>query len=327
MLCVSVVIPAYNAARCLARALDSVLAQSEPQFEVLVVDDASTDATAALVQDFAARDRRVRLLRAPRNGGPGLARNQGIAASCGEWIALLDADDAFLPQRLERLAGLGDAHQADMVADNLLLTAPDPASDGEPPPGRPMFAAAQLPRLMSLGPRAFVEGNLLRPGAGGRIGFGYLKPLLRRSFLVRHGLAYDAARFSEDYLFYLRCLLHGASWIVTPEPLYAYTVDARSLTARHSADDLRWLATAEAGLLRTGAAAGDPRLRRSMVRHVRAVQRAHAWFGFATAIKDRDAVAAMSSLGRDPRNLVHVGREAIRALPQLLTRRRGAAVR
>ena len=305
MVRVSVVVPAYNAARCIARALQSALAQTEPDIEILVVDDASTDATASVAEAWAARDSRVRLLRAVRNGGPGLARNQGIAAARGEWIALLDADDAFLPRRLEHLAALGDRHQADMTADNLLLSGS----------GAPMFSRAQLPGETILDSRAFVEGNLLRPGAG-RIGFGYLKPLIRRTFLAEQEIAYDAARFSEDYLLYLRCLLNGARWVVTPEAMYEYTVDQASLTAQHSAGDLRLLADAETALMRSDAAVRDPRLARSMARHVRAVRRAYAWFSFATAIKQRDAGAALASLDRDPRNLLHVGREALRAAPR-----------
>ena len=311
---VSVVIPAFNAVGCIGRAIASVRAQSEADFEILVVDDASTDATPAVVGALAQDDSRIRLLRAPANGGPGLARNQAIEAARGAWIALLDADDAYLPKRLATLAELGERLGADMVADNLQLCT------GAPPrPGATMFAAAQLPeRLDAAG---FVRGNMYRGGAG-RLSLGYLKPLLRRSFLAGSGptdvLRYDAARFSEDYLFYLRCLLGGARWVLTPEPMYLYTVDPHSLTAAHSAQDLRHLAAAEQALLPR--AAGDPALQAGMRRHIRAVRRALAWFGFATALKRRDVRGAWASLDGDPGNVLHIGREAVRAVPRAWAR-------
>ena len=93
---ISVVIPAYNSAAQLARALDSVLAQTRPAEEILVVDDGSTDATAAMVRGYGDR---VRLIE-QANAGAAAARNTGIRAARGTWIAFLDADDEWLPDRL-----------------------------------------------------------------------------------------------------------------------------------------------------------------------------------------------------------------------------------
>jgi glycosyltransferase involved in cell wall biosynthesis len=94
---VSVVIPAWNAAATLARALDSVAAQDPRPGEVMVVDDGSTDATAAVA---AAHPLSPRVLRQPRNGGESVAMNAGVDAAAGEWIAFLDADDAWAPGKL-----------------------------------------------------------------------------------------------------------------------------------------------------------------------------------------------------------------------------------
>jgi glycosyltransferase involved in cell wall biosynthesis len=93
---VSVVIPTFNRARTLPRALDSVLGQTLAATEVIVVDDGSQDGSAELI---ATRYPQVRYLRLP-NGGVSRARNRGIEASRGEWIALLDSDDAWLPGKL-----------------------------------------------------------------------------------------------------------------------------------------------------------------------------------------------------------------------------------
>jgi len=95
---VSVVIPAYNAAEFVGRAIDSVLAQTLIDFEVIVVDDGSTDRTADVVAPY---DARVRLLSKP-NGGLSSARNAGIQAARGEYVAFLDADDWWMPEKLAR---------------------------------------------------------------------------------------------------------------------------------------------------------------------------------------------------------------------------------
>jgi glycosyltransferase involved in cell wall biosynthesis len=92
----SVIIPAFNAAATLARAIESVRAQTWPAHEIIVVDDGSTDATA----DVAARfGEAVRLIRQP-NRGVSVARNAGAAAASGDWLAFLDADDWYAPERL-----------------------------------------------------------------------------------------------------------------------------------------------------------------------------------------------------------------------------------
>ncbi len=92
----SVVIPAYNSAGCIRRAIDSALAQTLPPLEIIVVDDGSKDDTAAVVGAYSDP---VRLIR-QANGGPGAARNHGARVARGEWIGLLDADDAWLPHKL-----------------------------------------------------------------------------------------------------------------------------------------------------------------------------------------------------------------------------------
>lgn len=99
---VSIITPAYRAARFIGETIRSVQAQTYREFEMLVVDDCSPDETAAVVERFAATDARIRLLRQPANGGPAAARNRALAEARGRWIAFLDSDDLWLPEKLER---------------------------------------------------------------------------------------------------------------------------------------------------------------------------------------------------------------------------------
>lgn len=98
---VSVIVPAYNAETFIKRTLDSILIQTYTNIEVLVVDDGSQDRTAEIVESFVQKDSRVKLLQQP-NAGVAAARNLAIAKSNGEYIAPIDADDIWYPQKLEK---------------------------------------------------------------------------------------------------------------------------------------------------------------------------------------------------------------------------------
>src|SRR5262245_4518179 len=100
----SVIIPAYNAERFLRQAVESALAQSYPNVEVLVIDDGSTDGTRQLADELAKADGRLRVI-TQQNAGVGAARNRGIAEARGKYIAPLDADDFWYPEKLARQVG------------------------------------------------------------------------------------------------------------------------------------------------------------------------------------------------------------------------------
>lgn len=99
---VSIVMPSYNAARYINTTINSVLAQSYPHWELIVLDDFSKDDTRAIVQKFADSDSRVRLVALEKNhGAPAGPRNLGVRAAKGTWVAFLDADDIWHPLKLE----------------------------------------------------------------------------------------------------------------------------------------------------------------------------------------------------------------------------------
>jgi glycosyltransferase involved in cell wall biosynthesis len=124
----SVVVPCHNAARYLRATLLSALSQRHAPLEVLVVDDGSSDESRAIVEDVSRSDARVRLLRTPvPTGGPSIPRNLGIAAARGEYVALLDADDLWGPDKLARDAAFLARHDVDVLFSgaNTFVDTPD----------------------------------------------------------------------------------------------------------------------------------------------------------------------------------------------------------
>ncbi|RYF20018.1 MAG: glycosyltransferase [Oxalobacteraceae bacterium] len=211
---VSVLIAAYNAAAYIEQALDSVVAQTIPDWEAVVADDCSTDDTCAIVERRSAVDPRIRLLRADRNGGPSAARNRAIDAACGDWLAVLDADDRWRSHRLERMLAAAQAEGAVIVADNYIRY--DEGSRQE--------LGAVLPvdgGVSSITPARFLDSE--RPFVTVR--FGLLKPIVSRTFLNSHAIRYSTEiRYAEDFHFFMTVLLAGGRGVLVHEPLYIYTL-------------------------------------------------------------------------------------------------------
>ena len=102
---VSVIMPVYNAERTMRQSIDSVLQQSEKHLELVLVDDASTDKSTHIIDEYALRDKRIKVLRQPVNAGVAEARNAGLRAASGRYIAFLDSDDWWHPRKLELQVG------------------------------------------------------------------------------------------------------------------------------------------------------------------------------------------------------------------------------
>jgi cellulose synthase/poly-beta-1,6-N-acetylglucosamine synthase-like glycosyltransferase len=290
---VSVVVPVHNGAAYVEAAIASALSQQACDLEVIVVDDASHDQTREVVGECLHRDPRLRLVSLAARGGPSVARNAGIAAAAGTWIAVLDADDLYLPQRLARLVAAGEASGADIVCDNLVVA--------EEATGRdlgPMFGEQELPARIDA--RTFATGNLPNPRRP-RHGLGFLKPMLRASFLAQHKLRYNEnMSFAEDYEFLMRVLVTGASCVTVAEAGYVYTVRQRSLTANHGAADLERLCTSDELLLADPNVRADPDLRRAIGRHlITSRQRLH-WVLFIDAFKRSSLPDLLRAIGHSP---------------------------
>ena len=213
----TIIVPALNAEATLDAALASACAQTERDLDVVVVDDGSTDGTAALVDRWAEADDRVVLLRHPHRRGVSAARNTALRAAKGEWAAVLDADDRFAPERVETLLGEADRRGLDVVIDNLERVS---ALDGRPL--GPAFPTSWMARTADLDAGFLLARDIPHHQ---RIGFGFCKPIFRRRALMDVVGGYDETLgCGEDVLALQTALLSGLRVGVVDAALYVYRV-------------------------------------------------------------------------------------------------------
>lgn len=200
---VSVVIPCYNAERVLGRALDSVLAQTRPADEIIVVDDGSSDGSAELV---AAKYPQITLIR-QENQGPAAARNAGLKRATGEFVAFLDADDAWLPYKLAlQVPILAEHRDVGVVCGPTIWAEPSAAHTYagshdalvSPPAGYRTRPVASI----------FADHRIRTSAA-----------LVRRSACEQVGPLDESLRSSEDTDFFLRLVAAGWQVAYTRAPL------------------------------------------------------------------------------------------------------------
>jgi succinoglycan biosynthesis protein ExoO len=221
---VSVVMANYNGARHLPEAVASLQAQTFSGWELVLVDDASSDDSVRLASALALGDRRIKVLAQPHNRGPSAARNRALKAAAGAWIAIADSDDVMRPDRLERLLRLARAEDAELVADNQMICSADLA------PLEPFIGAAEARRLRRVGLVTFIESSRLYSSLPD---LGFLKPMIHAGLIARSGAAYDEGlRIGEDFHF-LATLLKAGAWLhLEPEPLYLYRKHGGSISHR-----------------------------------------------------------------------------------------------
>jgi succinoglycan biosynthesis protein ExoO len=211
-----------------------VQGQTLQDFEIVIVDDCSSDDTAAVVRRLAEQDSRIHLILSPRNGGPSAARNRGMAAARGRWIAILDADDAYASERLAVLTRLGDDGGLDMVGDDVRYF--DAVAGRET--GRGGANDTEAVKAVTLD--SFLAASMFRAGAlalSGRppLQYALLKFIFRRSFIQGVSLRYpEHLRDNEDFVFYTNCLVAGAKAALAPLAGYLYTQRVGSLSGKGS---------------------------------------------------------------------------------------------
>lgn len=264
--------PVYQGREHLADAIESVLAQTFERFELIVVDDGSTDGSAAVARAYAERDPRVRYKR-QENAGQGAARNAGIDAARGEALAFLDHDDLWQSNKLARQLPLLDETTV-VYSDAYILREGGTGRDerfNDHLDGRPGPVTV----------RSLLSGNPIP----------ILTTLLSRRLLLEHGgfSADRALQGVEDYDLWLRLATAGVTFTYVPEPLATYRVHSASL----SADRVR-MESARLALLReclVDDAGAYRHALRSQIRRQRRVLAGQLW-GRGSSMVASDGVAA-----------------------------------
>ena len=212
---ISVVMPVWNEEVLVDRAIQSMLCQTESHFELVIVDDGSSDGTPVILASWAARDQRIRVVSIPHQGIVA-ALQAGVAAAQGEYIARMDADDFSHPQRLELQARFLDQHpEIGLVSCRVRY-----GGDASKYRGLALFVA-QTNDLMTpeaISNNRFIESPIIHPSV-----------MFRRNLVAQFG-GYRGGMFPEDYELWLRWMDAGVKMAKVPETLFVWHEREKRLT-------------------------------------------------------------------------------------------------
>lgn len=223
---ISIIMPAYNAEKTLEQAVNSVLAQSWQNYELIIIDDFSKDGTWALAKDLARQDSRIRVLHNRFNGGASRSRHVGIEESQGPWLAFLDSDDAWAPDKLEKQMALQREKDADLVFTGSAFI------DHE---GQSKEWSLHVPQTISY--RKLLKQNLISNSS----------VLVRKELYLMH--EHLGENVHEDFVCWLRMLRGGYLACGIDEPLLIYRLSPHSKSGNKlKAAKMNWKAYRAAGL-------------------------------------------------------------------------------
>ena len=239
---VSVVVPMYNAERFIGECIDSALAQSFTSFELLIVDDGSRDRSAEIVEAYARRDDRVRLLRHPDGANLGVSRTRrlGISSASGEFIAFLDADDAFEPTKLERQLDLLESHPDCVLCHTGIRSLLDPPNDPARAPLLEAYAKNVVGFVNGFSDKITEYQFLDRPHALRSNPICNSSAMVRTSAIQASIVATRQLFQFEDFSQWLLLSVRGP-FLFLPDPMTLYRVHGMSSTSNLLEDPLKQL--------------------------------------------------------------------------------------
>lgn len=239
---VSIVIPMYNAEKYIGALLDSILAQTFTDFEVVVVDDCSTDSSCAVVESYVSKfDGRLRLSRMKKNsGGAGAPTNKGIAHARGKYIYQVDNDDLLTPTALEILYIAAENYRADVVHTTAYYVFTDEPSNPNP-----------APEKLTLKPSQLTKSTFDSENAGERLKFfcrngtpveGW-KKFVRRDLLVENDIKFqEDIKASQDVNWSIELVFYAKHYLRIPNAVYIrrHRSDSVSQTRREGIASIEW---------------------------------------------------------------------------------------
>ena len=230
---VSVIIPMYNSQRYIQSCVMSVLNQTFRDFEIICVDDCSTDDTVKIVTELAKKDPRVKLVRHMKNSGAASQpRNTGIRMSRGKYIGFLDSDDMYTPTALAELVAEGEKWNADVVHTEQVYFPENQVIDVTPQTKfttfskekggfckEPMLETDNLAKRVQM----FYQGRF----------FGWVhNKLYRRDYIMERNLHFDDLLTSEDIVFYFKVVCTAPRIVRVPNIIYIYRHNPNSITRK-----------------------------------------------------------------------------------------------
>lgn len=225
---VSVIIPNYNSSKFISRTVESVLRQTYDNFELIIVDDASSDDSVSIIRKFIKKDNRINLINLDKNsGGPAKPTNEGLKIAKGNFIAFLDADDQWLPDKLERqlnaLQNTTEKTGAVICRASLIFV------DKE-----------SMPRFSFP-----LNGNVLRAALCAQFFFNFSILLIKKEVLDKVGFLDENFLLAADQDYFIR-ISQKTNFIFLPQELVMYSmhsgnISRNPLLAQHSAADLELL--------------------------------------------------------------------------------------
>ncbi|MCM1324581.1 MAG: glycosyltransferase [Acetobacter sp.] len=221
---VSVVLPIYNVAKYLPKCLDSLLNQSLEDIEIICVNDCSPDNSLEILQQYAKKDSRIKIID-QANTGPGTARNNGIRAASGEYVGFVDPDDWVDKEMFAKMYQTAVENNADIVECGV-MTHNEKTGKTKSKQGFASVISSKAFNAQEY-PEYVFDG----------ITSGWNK-LCRRTFLIENNIYFSDGRAAEDHYFTIAARLKAKSAVCLPEPYYNYFVRSSSLTQSPSKANL-----------------------------------------------------------------------------------------
>ncbi|MBE9107096.1 glycosyltransferase family 2 protein, partial [Nostoc cf. edaphicum LEGE 07299] len=290
---VSVIIPAYNTETYIGKAIESALEQTLTDIEVIMVDDGSSDKTVEVAKSFT--DQRLKVIVNQQNLGAAAARNRAFRAAEGEWIAVLDSDDWYAPERLEKLVSLANTTNADMIADDVYLI-----EDGTTSPWSTLIqeSGERIDKIFQIDIVYFVETDVY--GQAG-LHFGLSKPLFKREFLIKNGIEYDEEiRMGQDFWIDMKCLIKGARFFIEPKPYYFYRSRPGSLVYQSQLPRLNQYCKATTSFMQQDIVKKNPALMRALSYNLSVYKKNLAYLQVLEPIKQRKWLTAFTEIRKYP---------------------------
>lgn len=223
---ISVIIPMYNTEKYVGECLQSLLCQTFQDYEVIVVDDCSTDNSVAIIESMKDKfDGRLKLIRLRKNsGGAGTPRNIGMQISRGKYISFLDSDDMFVNEAMEKLFKIAEKTNADVVHMNKYFV-----------PQKGSLTELEVQKMHGDFPTKIVSesknvDDRVKNLIDLKLSWGIYSLFVRRDLIFNNDIKFINILAAEDFLFSFSCLCSSKNYVNTPDVLYIYRTREGSIT-------------------------------------------------------------------------------------------------